>query len=436
MARPRTPPSHQALLKLLASCPTSIHTSRYLIQQFEEAGFERLDESTPWKLRKNQRYVLPVGSGSVLAWTTPNKPSWLSLLGCHTESPMLRIKSHGFGKEEGYWTALVEMYGSPILSSWFFKDLGLAGRFFVRHKEGIKEHFVHFNEPIGILLSPAIHLQRDMNDKGLVIDKQKHLKVLLGNQGQHHPVEKRLLELAQLSGSFQDVILSHELYFYPLESPQTFSTDIQWLASWRIDNLASCGACLQSMIHSKPDPNVLAMALFADHEEIGSQTSSGAASGKYPELIERILQELGLASHEKAQMLSKGFLCSVDGAHGLHPVYNDLYEPLHKPKLGEGPVIKYNSSGRYASSAQSCAIIQWHATQARVPLQSFHMRADLPCGSTIGPILSTSLGLEGVDIGLPQLAMHASRELMHLGDYEKLVHLLTHVLQTPCQLSV
>lgn len=409
------------LEKFLSHCPSQWQASQYITEKLENAHFKPLDMSQACE--EGQGYWMDLGPGARLAFRARSQARHLSVIGCHTESPMLRIKEQGFLQEEGVWIAHVEPYGSPILASWMYKDLALCGRLLTETETGLSERFIHLNEPLGILLSPAIHLDREMNQKGLVPDKQKHLKVLLGNiQSEIHPLIKRLQSLVK-----EEKILSHELYFYPLEKAQPLSLDPNWVTSWRIDNLASCAACLEALLLTKTQTtSPLTLTIFADHEEIGSQTYSGAASNRYRETIDQILSWLGYIPLKQSRLKKEAFLYSVDGAHGLHPVYKELYEPHHAPRLGEGVVIKHNPLGRYITDARSAARLKWLASKADVQLQAFHMRADLPCGSTIGPILSTNLGMEGVDLGLAQLSMHASRELMHLKDYQDLVTLLSY----------
>lgn len=419
--------SFPILEHFLSFQPSQWHAALAIDRYLEQAGFEKLClQSAPIE---GKGYWVEVGAGARVAFRAKTKSNSLALIGCHTESPMLRLKENGLLQEEGMALAHVEPYGSPILGSWMFKDLGLFARVMTETPTGVQEHLINIKEPIGILLTPAIHLDRDMNQKGLLIDKQKHLKVLLGNPREdgNHPLQEKI---KQQIGNLP--ILQQEVFFYPLEKATSLSLDSQWVASWRIDNLASCAACLEALIESSVQASSpLAITFFADHEEIGSETCYGAASNRYSQILAEILSWLGYDSATMSQLKQNALLYSVDGAHGLHPVYKELYEPSHLPKLGQGVVIKFNPSGRYSTDGRSAAQLRWLANKANVPVQSFHMRADLPCGSTIGPILSTRLGVAGVDIGVPQLAMHASREMMHLGDYQQLKKLLMAAHQTP-----
>lgn len=433
-ASSKTLSSFALLETFLNDCPSQWHASGFIDQELKKAGFKKLT-SFQGPYQESAGYYVEIGPGARLAFRAKSKASSLSLIGCHSESPMLRVKENGLFQEEGVWIAHVEPYGSPILASWMYKDLGLCARVISKTNKGLNERLINIAEPLGLLLSPAIHLDRDINQKGLVLDKQKHLKVLMGSaQTPKHPLLTKTEE--RMEG---ENIFSYELYFYPLEKAKSLALDSQWIASWRIDNLASCSACLEALLESSHDNNSpLTFTLFADHEEIGSQTYAGAASSRYRELIDEILLGLGYGSSQIAQLKSEALFYSVDGAHGLHPAYKELYETRHAPKLGEGVVVKVNPSGRYSSDARTIARLKWMAAKANLPLQSFHMRADLPCGTTIGPILCTSLGVEGVDIGLAQLAMHASREMMHLKDYEDLVSLLklAHLHSAPCVQSL
>lgn len=407
----------QGLIEFLSSCPSSWHATNLAQKKLLEAGFIELRLSEQWRLQEGGRYLCRLNTGAMIAFIAKMQSNQLALLGCHTESPCLRVKANGFIQEDGVWMAHVEPYGSPILASWFFKDLGVCAQLLVDTPIGPVEKWVTIEEPIGILESPSIHLDRDLNQKGFAIDKQKHLKVLLGSKGSEHPLKSLLEEAAG------GTILSHEIMLFALEKASFLHLDKEWIASWRIDNLASCAACVDALIGVQ-ETNSFCTAVFANHEEIGSQTYSGAQSSNYLYLIRKAFEACSIPENRQLQMIHEGLFCSIDNAHGLHPCYSELFEPSHKPKLGLGPVVKYHPGGKYCTDAQSAARVQWLAKASNIPTQSFHIRADLTCGSTIGPLLSTALGIPGVDIGIPQLAMHATREVMHAKDYAYLVNLL------------
>jgi aspartyl aminopeptidase len=414
----------QNLIDTFNHSPSSRHAVNRACARFLRAGFQELIFNEPWAIQPQKRYFSRIANGALLAFVASKKASRLALLGCHTDSPSLKLKQRGLVREEGFWIAHVEPYGNPILASCFYKDLGICAQLLVQGAEGPIEKWIILEEPIGILLSASIHLDRDINQKGFAPDKQKHLKVLIATESsnEQHPLLSKLESLAQ------GPLLNFEIDFFVLEKAQTLHFDQNLLASWRIDNLASCEACVESMIGVQ-EPSTFSMALFANHEEIGSNTYSGAQSSRYLHLVHKALEATGFNSDERFSMIHKGLLCSIDNAHGFHPCYSELYEPHHKPLLGSGPVIKFHSGGKYATDASTSSIIQWIANRNKIPLQHFYMRSDLMCGSTIGPILSSLLGIPAIDIGVAQLAMHASRELLHLKDYQNLVSLLTHVLK-------
>lgn len=434
----------QELLDLLSYSPTSYHLCRNLKQRLEKSGFQLFKQDSSFKAKEGQGYFLEVGPGAMVAWVHQVKPLFLTLAACHTESPSLRIKADGFIWQNGHAMAHVEPYGSPILASWFFKDLKLAGRV-VYEKEGkLFDDLLEIDESVGLLLSPAIHLDREIDTKGFAIDRQNHLKVLLtapvtaqgketDEKNREHPLLSAILENLHKNEKSERraliKLLSHDLHFYPLESAKTLFCDKQLIASARIDNVASVAAILGALEVARPNKDQLNIAIFADSEEIGSSTYGGAHSIRYLKILEKILQLTGLQEHEKEKLLESALLASVDGAHGLAPCYSELYEPYHTPILGKGPVLKYNYNGRYASDLKSIGQVKRHADKVKVPLQNFHMRADKPCGSTIGPILSTALGMPAVDLGVGQLAMHATRELMHLDDYKNLRELLKSLFE-------
>lgn len=406
----------------LKKAPTSWHAVQEISERLSQAGFAPLNMRDPWQLQPGSKYFVPQG-GSCIAFILPDKKiQKLSLLATHTDSPALKLKPKPFFSVENMTLCGVETYGSPLLSSWLNRDLAIAGRIVVKTSSGKREEKLVFLREMRLAIAQlAIHLDRDVNEKGLVLNKQDHLYPIIGLDRQNLSLEM----LLKKHFSFEK-LLSFDLFLVPVEEPKTLGIDQELLASYRLDNLTSVHAALQALLAQKDkEPSLLKMAYFADHEEIGSQSKAGASSSFLPDVIAR----LDLSTEEWIRLKEHSLIVSIDMAHGLNPNYAHRYEPQHQPLLGKGVVIKHHAGQRYASDALSVAPIVEACDHLKIPYQHFVCRSDLPCGSTIGPMLAEKLGIATVDIGASQLSMHSIREVIAKKDYEELSLLLNHLLQ-------
>jgi len=405
-----TDPQITDLLAYLASSPTPFHAVESALARLEPAGFKRITEMDAWGDLGPGRYAFAHGGSSLLAFVIPEarRITGFRLVGAHTDSPNLRLKPNAEYKKEGYAQLGVEVYGGVLLNSWLDRDLSLAGRAFVRGAKGLETRLVRFDEPLVRVAQLAIHLDRDVND-GLKLNRQEHLAPIFG-LGDDGPDLLGLV--AGALGVDRDVIAGTELMLYDTASPTLGGRSKELVFSARLDNQAMCHAGLRALLDAagKVNDTIPVLALF-DHEEIGSESAYGAHSAFLPRALERIAMARGGSREDFHRMLAGSLCVSADMAHAVHPNYEGRHEARHKPALNGGPVVKINAQQRYATSGPTAAMFRELCKRVDVPVQHYVHRTDLPCGSTIGPIASTLLGIRTVDVGNPMLSMHSAREL-------------------------
>jgi aspartyl aminopeptidase len=389
------PPDPVADLRtFLDASPSPFHAAAEAARRLEDAGFARADDGA---VSAGPAFV--VRDGALVAWGPVEAGRPLRVIGAHTDSPNLRIKPQPDTGRAGARQLAVEPYGGVLLNSWLGRDLGLSGQ--VAFRDGSLA-LVRFDEPLLHLPQLAIHLDREIVTAGLLLNPQQHLAPIWGLGAVDAGGFTRWL--ADRSGG--DVVawdvMTHDLV------PATVSgRDGELLSSPRLDNLASCWAAVEALIGAGTG----IVALF-DHEEVGSETHRGAGSPLLAQAIERLLPDV----EARHRTLAASLCASADMAHATHPNYAERHEPGHWIDLGGGPVIKTNVNQRYATEARTAAVFVAACEAAGVPYQWYAHRADLPCGSTIGPITAARLGIPVVDVGAPMLAMHSARELMATSD--------------------
>ena len=419
----------QDFIDFLDASPTAWHAVEAVQNRLKQAQFIPLSESDEWHLRPGQAYSVERNGSSLCAFITPKKkPQQLRLLATHTDSPSLKLKPKGEFRKHQTILLGVEIYGSPLLSSWLNRDLGIAGRVLYANSKGeIKESLVRLDRYPVTIPQLAIHLDRDVNEKGLQLNKQEHLHAVAG-------LESSLKEGSFLESVLRDQIdlgklISHDLFLFPLEKPRLLGFDDSLLASYRIDSLASVHASITALLHqTDPLEEDIKMIICWDNEEIGSQTAQGASSPFFSQLLERLISSYGATREDYFRLLNRSFCISIDLAHALHPHYADKHDAQHQPLLGGGIVIKHNAQQRYATSARSLLPVQLCADAKKLRVQHFTSRNDIPCGTTIGPIQAFQTGIPTVDIGCGQLSMHSCRELMSCQDHLDMCQLLEEIL--------
>lgn len=406
------------LIGYLDASPSPYHAVATAAGWLDRAGFARQDERAAWS-SPTRGYV--ARGGTLVAWSAPAGGAASSpflIVGAHTDSPNLRIKPRPDTGRAGYRQLGVEVYGGVLLNSWLDRDLGLSGRVTVRGADGPEERLVLVDRPMLRVPQLAIHLDRDVNERGLQLNRQQHLAPVWG-LGRATDGEFARFLAEEAEGD----VLAWDVMVHDLTPAAILGRDDDLLASGRIDNLASCWAGLRALAASEPDEALHVVCLY-DHEEIGSQSATGADSTLLTTVLERLVLAAGGDREAFHRALAGSWCASVDGAHATHPNYADRHEPEHQIRINEGPVIKRNSNERYATHADSEAMLRLAAERAGVPLQQFVVRSDLGCGSTIGPITAARLGVSTVDLGIPMLSMHSARELCGTHDPALLASLL------------
>ncbi len=416
------------LLAFLAASPTPFHAVASAVARLSIAGFTRLDERAAWTGLESGRYFVVQEDSALLAFVLPKKRplGGFRIVGAHTDSPNLRLKPKPEYTKDGYLQLGVEVYGGALLNSWLDRDLALAGRALTRQSDGtITTHLVKLDAPRVRVAQLAIHLDRDVNEKGVALNRQEPLAPILGLS------DGGTCDLATLCASAAGVdptaIVALDLMLYDTLAPALGGAKDDLLFSARLDNLAMCHAAITALVHAAPSSetgDTLPLAALFDHEEVGSQSATGAQSAFLPRVMQRLVSATGGGADEVSRVTSASFCVSADMAHALHPNYADRHEPRHRPALNGGPVLKVNHQQRYATSGRTAALFTELCRAADVPLQHYAHRTDLPCGSTIGPITSTLLGIPTVDVGNPMLSMPSCREMAGTKDPEMMTRVL------------
>jgi aspartyl aminopeptidase len=414
--------TNQQLADFIQASPTPFHATRNMVETLLAAGFEQLDERADWQLEPNGRYLVTRNGSSLIAFTLGQLESGIRLVGAHTDSPCLRVKPQPELNQQGLWQLGVEVYGGVLLAPWFDRDLSLAGRVTFRTADGeLQSRLVDFRRPIATIPSLAIHLNRGVNDS-LSINAQTDLPPVLAHSLEPAQDLRELLR-SQLEQEHENCsleqVLDYELSFYDTQPPSTLGLRGDFFSSARLDNLLSCHAGLTALTHSSFGQSC--MLVCTDHEEVGSSSACGADGPFLEDVLKRVIPD----ESARIRTIQHSVLISADNAHAVHPNFADRHDGNHGPRLNAGPVIKINSNQRYATNSETSSFFRELCTKAAVPVQSFVVRSDMGCGSTIGPITASRLGVRTVDIGVPTFAMHSIREMAGSRDTEYLIRVLT-----------
>lgn len=427
--------STAGLLGFLQGSPSPYHAAHNASAFLASRGCERIEPSTPLPATPGSYHV--VLGGTVVAWSgDPARTAHgggLRIVAAHTDSPNLRIKPHPDRRSGNAKQLGVEVYGSPLLNSWLDRDLGISGRVEIIEDGAPAQKLLCCDRPLLRIPQLAIHLDREVNTKGLLLNPQSHLDPIWGIGTTDLPSFRGWL--AQQLGTEPDQVLAWDLMAHDVAPPTLAGPDGSLISSGRIDNLVSCWAILRAF--AAPDGSghdrsgqVRVMALF-DHEEVGSTSSSGANSSTLGSLLERIVLAGGGDREAFLRCLSSSACISTDGAHATNPNYPERYDPSHTVELNAGPVVKHNANMRYATEPAGAGAFMLACREAQIPLQSFVSRNDIPCGSTIGPSLSSQLGVRTTDVGVAQLSMHSAREVCGALDPPMLARALSLHLDAP-----
>ena len=413
------------LLEFIDNSPTPFHAVEEMKSKLIEQGYSEFKESDAWELTNNSKHFVTRNDSSLIAFIVGTKTkdaSGFKIIGAHTDSPNLKLKPNPSYEKYGYLQLGVETYGGVLLTTWTDRDLSLAGRVIIKGKKQPQSKLILFDEPLLRIPQLAIHLNRDVNEKGLTLNKQNHLPPIFSLSDKKGS-NKNLLEkrVAQKLKCKSADILNMELSLYDTQSGAIGGAEGEFIFSSRLDNLASCHAALQALTESKTKDPMTRVIAFYDDEEVGSDSAQGAGSPFLKDVLERLTLESDNPRETFFRSMANSFFISADMAHAVHPNYPEKHDPQHMPVLNGGPVIKCNSNQRYATEGVSSAWFEMLCKKAGVPVQKFVVRSDLGCGSTIGPITAANLGIRTVDVGNPMLSMHSIREMAGAKDHLPLI---------------
>jgi aspartyl aminopeptidase len=408
---------NEGLLGFLDASPTPFHATENMAGMFENAGFIKLDELNTWNLEINQKYYVTRNDSSIIAFTYPGAKNYL-LVGAHTDSPNLKLKPNPIIKEHGVVKFGVEPYGGILLNPWFDRDLSLAGRVsYLNAKNVIKEALIDVRKPLAIIPSLAIHLDREANNTKS-INAQTDISPIIAT-GEEFDFDLFLKSEIEKNCD-EDVVelYANELSLYDTQNASYVGLNDDFIASARLDNLLSCYVGMLAIC--SVDETTPMLFIASDHEEVGSASTSGAGGS----FLENTLKRMFANYEDYVQMTRSSLLISADNAHAVHPNFAAKHDKEHSPKINAGVVIKVNANQRYASNSKTISRFMNVASSLGEKTQNYVTRSDMGCGSTIGPITATRLGIETLDIGLPTYAMHSIRELCGTSDAHSLYKIL------------
>ncbi len=409
---------NEGLLGFLDASPTAFHATLNMSMMFENAGFHKLDELQKWDLKEGDKYYVTRNDSSVIAFTYPKMDKNYVMVGAHTDSPNLKLKPNATIKEHGVVKFGVEPYGGVLLNPWFDRDLSLAGRVSYANASGeLKSVLIDVKKSIAIIPSLAIHLEREVND-GKKVNAQTDITPILTTNEDFDFEDFIKWQLSKLDVLDVKEIYANELSFYDVQNAAYVGLHDDFIASARLDNLLSCYVGMLSVCSVSYDQPMLFIA--SDHEEVGSASASGAAGSFLENTLRRMFEDYD----DYMQMIRSSLLISADNAHAVHPNFSDKHDKAHSPKMNAGVVIKVNANQRYASSSTTISKFMNVASSLGEKTQNYVTRSDMGCGSTIGPITATRLGIDTIDVGLPTLGMHSIRELCGSDDALSLYNIL------------
>ncbi|WP_238582357.1 M18 family aminopeptidase [Cellvibrio sp. OA-2007] len=421
------------LLDFLRASPTPFHATQNIAAQLLAAGFIPLQEGELWQLEPGNRYLVTRNDSSIIAFVYGKMPlleTGIRMLGAHTDSPCLKVKPRAELNRRGYFQLGVEVYGGVLLAPWYDRDLSMAGRVSYRDQhDQVVSALVDFETPVAVVPSLAIHLDRDAN-KARSINAQKDIAPLLLQLPAEDAVMPDFRELLQAELLRKQPqlavkqVLDYEISLYDTQPPAMIGLGQDFIASARLDNLLSCFIGLQALLEA--DDQVTSLLICTDHEEVGSASCCGAKGPMLQQFLERLLPDV----ESRVRVIDRSMMISADNAHGIHPNFMDRHDENHGPLLNRGPVIKVNANQRYATTSETSAFFRLLCEKADVPVQTFVARTDMGCGSTIGPVVASEVGVKTIDVGAPTFGMHSIRELAGASDgwylYKAVVEFFTY----------
>lgn len=405
------------LLKFIQKSPTAFQAVEEMSQRLQKEGFKELKEEKHWDLKAGGNYFVTRNHSAVIAFSIPKKPAWkFHIMASHSDSPALKIKENPeMEVEKAYIKLNVERYGGMLLAPWFDRPLSVAGRLIVRKNGEIQEKLVAVDKDLLVIPNLAIHMNREVND-GYKYNVQKDMLPLYSDYDGKGSFMKLMAAEADVA---EEDILGHDLFLYDRTPGTVWGANEEFTSAPRLDDIQCAFASLEGFLRGERKESI-AVHCVLDNEEVGSTTKQGAASAFLKDTLMRINMGLGRTQEEYLMTLADSFMVSADNAHALHPNHTDKTDPVNRPVLNGGIVIKYNANQKYCTDGVSAAIFKDICDRAEVPYQTFVNRSDMAGGSTLGNISNTQVPVKTVDIGLAQLAMHSVYETTGTKDTESL----------------
>lgn len=420
------------LIEFIDGSPTSYQAVEEIERRLVKNGFAQLVETEKWTLESEKKYFVKLNDSAIISFVVGRDSivdTGFRLLGAHTDSPTFKIKPNAAMVKDGYIVLNTEVYGGPILSTWFDRPLSIAGRVMVKGADALRPEakMMCIDKDLLIIPNLAIHMNREVNN-GYSYNAQKDtlpLIAIAGDVEAENYIENIIA--SELNVKVEDV-LDYDLYLYDRQKGTFLGLEEEFISIGRIDNLAMVHASLEALI-DVDSPSATTMAAHFDNEEVGSGTVQGASSVEFGNILRRITIAMGLDEEEHLIAIANSFMISADMAHSVHPNYGDKADPTNRPVMGEGPVIKLSAKKSYATDGYSGAIFKAILKNANIPYQEFTNRSDAKGGSTIGTIIESFTGIKNIDVGNPMLAMHSVRELAEVEDHANMYRAFVEFLK-------
>jgi aspartyl aminopeptidase len=423
------------LIDFIYESPNSYHAVSSIKKILQENGFSELMEEDAWKIEKGGRYFTVKNGSAVTAFVAGSgdlSETGFRMIGAHTDSPGFKIKPLPEIKAEGAYVKLnTEVYGGPILNTWMDRPLSAAGRVAIESGDVMKPEvlLVNFRKPILVIPNLAIHMNRNIN-AGIELNRQKDILPLLATISENLESDSCFVKaIAEELDISEEKILDFDLFLYEYEKGCVMGLRDEFISSGRLDDLLMVHAGVKALVNSGESGTTKVLVCF-DNEEVGNTTKQGADSSLLGTILERISLSMGMGREDYFRALSRSFMISCDLGHALHPNYAEKCDPVNKPVINRGPIIKISANQTYTTDALSCAIFEGICRKAGIPVQKFVNRSDERGGSTIGPVTASLLNIHSVDVGTAVLAMHSIRELAGIDDYIYTIKAFTEYYKT------
>ena len=406
------------LIQFIEKSPTSFHAASAMGKILDREGFVKLEERDRWKLIPGGKYYTTRNGSALIAFTIPEKElTGFRIIASHSDSPSFKIKENPEILVENQYVKLnTEGYGGMLCAPWMDRPLSVAGRIAVREDGRIVSRLVNIDRDLLMIPSLAVHMNREVN-KGYNYNLQKDMLPLFGEGAAKGKFQKLVAEAA---GVKEEEILGHDLFLYNRQKGTIWGAEEEFVSIGRLDDLQCAFASLKGFLAAGKE-NYGAVHCVMDNEEVGSGTRQGAASTFLRDVLFRVMKGLGKDEEDCLRCIADSFMLSADNAHGVHPNYTEKADPVNRPYLNRGIVIKYSANQKYCTDGCSAAVFKDICIRAGVPFQTFTNRSDMPGGSTLGNISMTQVPVNAVDIGLPQLAMHSPYETAGVEDTDSFI---------------